>query len=154
MPEIPIRAFMVSTVAVRKRGARHEVLLLERVNAPVGAWCQVSGKIEEGETAWQAALRELREETGLVPDAFYSADTFERFYEPARDAITVAPVFVAFVDAGAEIRLNAEHSRYRWAGFDEAAEMVSFGGQRRMLRWIEEEFVGRTPSAHLLIPTG
>lgn len=68
-----------------------------------GIWCQIARKVEGGETAWQAALRELYEETGLAPDAFYSADICEQFYEADRDAITVAPVFVAFIDSAAEV---------------------------------------------------
>jgi len=153
MPEIPVRAYLTSLVAVRNRGARHEVLLLRRTQTLIGEWCQVAGSIEEGETAWQAALRELDEETGLKPDALYSADTCEQFYEADRDAITIAPVFVAFIDSAAAVSLNHEHSEYRWAGFDEAIEMVAFGGQRRVLRWIEEEFIRRKPSVHLLIET-
>lgn len=99
------------------------------------------GSIEEGETAWQTALRELDEETGLQPNALYSADTYEQFYEADRDAITIAPVFVAFVDNSATVTLNHEHSEYRWVSFAEAFEMVAFGGQRRVLGWIEDEFV-------------
>ena len=74
MPDIPIRAFIISLVAMRQVGGKHEVLLLKRTDTLVGEWCQVAGKIEEGETAWQAALRELNEETGLTPTTFYSAD--------------------------------------------------------------------------------
>ena len=151
MPEIPIRAFLTSLVAVRSNGARHEVLLLKRTQSLVGEWCQVPGSIEEGETAWQAALRELDEETGLRPSTLYSADICEQFYEADRDAITIAPVFVAFIESAATVVLNHEHSEYRWVGFDEAIEMVAFGGQRRVLSWIENEFVKRNPSNHLLI---
>lgn len=68
-----------------------------------GIWCQIARKVEGGETAWQAALRELYEETDLAPDAFCSADICEQFYEADRDAITVAPVFVAFIDSAAEV---------------------------------------------------
>ena len=151
MPEIPIRAFLVSVVAVRKIAERHEVLLLRRTQSLAGEWCQVAGSIEDGETAWQGALRELREETNLTPKALFSADTCEQFYEADRDAITIAPVFVAFVDEASEITLNYEHSDYRWVSFDQATEMVAFGGQRRVLRWIEDEFIKRPPSKHLLI---
>jgi dATP pyrophosphohydrolase len=31
----------------------------------------VSGAVEAGETGWAAALREIEEETGLVPERFY-----------------------------------------------------------------------------------
>ncbi|MFC6639184.1 NUDIX domain-containing protein [Sulfitobacter sp. JBTF-M27] len=151
MAEIPIRSFIASLVAVRETQVRHEVLLLKRTQTLLGEWCQVAGSIEEGETAWQTALRELDEETGLKPYALYSADTCEQFYEADRDAITIAPVFVAFIDNTAEVLLNHEHSAFRWVSFEEAAELVAFGGQRRVLRWIEEEFIERTPSKHLLI---
>ncbi|GIS53581.1 hypothetical protein Ct9H90mP29_06230 [bacterium] len=30
-------------------------------------WQGVAGKIEEGETSWEAAIRELEEETGFFP---------------------------------------------------------------------------------------
>lgn len=152
MVEIAIRAFMVSVVALRKVGDRHEALLLKRAESIVGAWCQVAGKIELAETAWQAGLRELREETELTPQSFYSADICDQFYEADRDAITLAPVFVAFVDSDAVVKLNEEQSDYRWFEFDEAVAIVAFGGQRRVLRCIEEEFVHRTPSEHLQIP--
>ena len=154
MPEIPIRAFLASLVAIRKTDAGHKVLLLKRTQSLAGEWCQVVGSIEDGETAWQTALRELAEETGLEPEALYSADTCEQFYESDRDSITIAPVFVGFIDTNAEVTLNHEHSEFRWVSFDEAVEMVAFGGQRRVLRWIEDEFIKREPSRHLLIEKG
>lgn len=153
MPEIPIRAFLVSLVALRKTDTRHEVLLLRRTQSLAGEWCQIAGSLEEGETAWQGALRELFEETGLRPEALYSADICEQFYEAGRDAITMAPVFVAMIDPSATVTLNHEHSAFEWLGFNEAVERVAFGGQRRVLRWIEEEFVHRVPSHHLRIAT-
>jgi dATP pyrophosphohydrolase len=36
-----------------------------------GTWQMVSGAVEAGETGWAAALREIEEETGLVPERFY-----------------------------------------------------------------------------------
>ena len=124
MAEIPIRSFLASLVAVRETEARHEVLLLKRTQTLIGEWCQVAGSIEEGETAWQTALRELDEETGLQPNALYSADTCEQFYEADRDAITIAPVFVAFIDNAATVTLNHEHSEYRWVSFGEAIDIT------------------------------
>lgn len=151
MPEIPIRAFIASLVAVRDIGTGYEVLLLRRTQTLVGEWCQIVGSIKDGETAWQTSIRELWEETRLKPKILYSADFCEQFYEADRNAITLAPVFVAFIDGTAEVVLNHEHSEYRWVSFDEAVELVAFGGQRRVLRWIREEFVQRNPSKHLLI---
>ena len=124
---------------------------MKRADSLEGVWCQVAGKLEEGETAWRAALRELKEETGLTPQTLFSADICEQFYEPDQDAITMAPVFLAIIGADDEVRLNEEHTEFCWVSFDQACDMVEFGGQRRCLRWIEDEFVRRTPSPYLKI---
>ena len=51
----------VSAVVVRDG----KVLLVKRVNPPVGLWSLPGGHVELGETLRQAALRELAEETGI-----------------------------------------------------------------------------------------
>ena len=151
MAEIPIRCGAVCLVAVRRSKEVNEVLLLRRTRSLQGEWCQIAGGIEDGETAWQAAVRELKEETSLHPDAVYSGDICEQFYEAHRDAISLLPVFVAYIDAESEPRLNAEHSDYRWVDFNTAYEMVPFVGQRHVLRHVEREFMLATPSKHLKI---
>ncbi len=151
MADIPVSPYLASLVAIRVNNGGHQVLLMKRTHPPVDQWCQVAGKIEEGETAWQTALRELVEETGLVPDSLYSADICEQFYEPTRNTIAVAPVFVAFIDDAAEVTLNQEHSAFQWVSFSDAIEMVAFSGQRRVLRWIEAEFIERPPAEQLRI---
>ena len=39
-------------------------------------------------------LREIEEETGLIPDRFYSADILEQFYRPDQNCVILVPVFV------------------------------------------------------------
>ncbi len=59
-----------------------EVLLVRRANPPdAGKWGFPGGKIEQGETIVDAALRELREETGVMAEAlsvFTALDAFDR----------------------------------------------------------------------------
>jgi len=57
--------FAVCAVIVREAGDAHQVLLLRRNGSLAGKGCQIAGAIEAGETAWQAALREVEVETGL-----------------------------------------------------------------------------------------
>lgn len=151
MTDIPVRCSAVSLVALRRTASGHEVLLLRRTRTLRGTWCQVAGAIEPGEAAWQAALRELDEETGLRPSALFSADICEQFYEPDRDAISLLPVFVALVPEEQGVVLNPEHDAFRWLSFDEAIGLVPFAGQRHVLRHVEQEFVRREPSPLLRI---
>lgn len=153
MAEIPVRSFLVSVVLLRKNGTETEVLMLRRNHTLIGEWCQIAGGIEDGEKAWETALREVQEETGLTCDRLYSADICEQFYEADRDAITMAPVFVGFVEAEAQVVLNEEHSEFRWSSMASAMEMVPFPGQRHVLRHVEAEYVRREPHNHLLLYT-
>jgi dihydroneopterin triphosphate diphosphatase len=151
MQEIPIKSFAVSVVVVRENETGHDVLLLRRTRSLAGEWCQIAGAIEPGETAWQAALRETKEETGLTLQRLYSADICEQFYEADRGAISLLPVFVGFAGSTETVRLNAEHSEFQWVPFDQAVNMVPFAGQRNVLRHVQKEFVEQEPNRWLLI---
>ncbi len=149
MSMIPIYCGDVSVVLLRESGGGHEVLLLRRTRRLPGCWCEVAGGIESGEAAWQAALRETREETGLVLDRLYSADHCFQYYEPNKERMVLLPVFVGYPKTGQQVRLNREHDAYRWMSFDDARAAVPFGSQRRMLAHIEEDFVKAPPSPWL-----
>lgn len=151
MADIPVRCFAVSAVLLRVVDGQAEILLLRRNRTLAGEWCQIAGAIEDGEKAWEAALREIKEETDLTCYRFYSADICEQFYEADRDSISLLPVFVGFVQPQATVKINHEHSDFRWVSFDEALTMVPFAGQLHVLRHIKAEFVDREPVRHLLI---
>ncbi|MEM8651205.1 MAG: NUDIX domain-containing protein [Pseudomonadota bacterium] len=151
MGEIPVRSYTISVFVVSNSVEQPKVLLLRRADTLAGVWCQVAGKVEGDETAIHAALRELREETGLVPEAFYSADICEQFYEIDNNVIAIVPVFVGFVSEDARVQLNEEHDAYQWVSFEDAHEIVSFSGQRRILTAIKEEFVDKKPNELLRI---
>ncbi|MEM7073467.1 MAG: NUDIX domain-containing protein [Pseudomonadota bacterium] len=151
MPQIVSTS--VSVVALRHSGADAQVLLLERADTLAGEWCHVAGAIESGETAPVAALRELEEETGLRPTRLYSADHNEVYYDVKRDVIQIRPVFVAIVLEG-RVRLNQEHSAFRWLDILGAMTLVPFGVQRVLLRHIEAEFIQRQPHPALEVALG
>ncbi|THK33652.1 NUDIX domain-containing protein [Ensifer sp. MPMI2T] len=151
MADIPVRCSAVSVVLLRVVDGQPEVLLLRRNHTLIGEWCQIAGAIENGEKAWEAALREVKEETGVACHRFYSADICEQFYEADRDAISLLPVFVGFVEPQATVVINHEHSEFRWVSFEEALTMVPFAGQRHVLKHVKAEFVDRDPIRHLLI---
>lgn len=152
-PEIPVRSRAMSCFVLRRNQDRPQVLLLKRVGEPLdGEWCQVAGRLEAAEKAWEGVLRELREETGLVPDRFYSGDICEQFYNAFADVITLIPVFVAWLDKDQEIVLNEEHSEYGWFDFEEALARLPFHSQRQTLTTVWQGFVLSEPTKHLAIP--
>jgi 8-oxo-dGTP pyrophosphatase MutT (NUDIX family) len=125
----------VDTYAVRGAGERLEVLVLRRGSRGrcPGSWETVHGTIESGETPVQASLRELREETGLVPQKFYNLSRTEAFYQHRTDELAVIPVFVAFVATDAVVRLSDEHDRSEWLRPPEAVRRFAWPRERRAL---------------------
>lgn len=141
-------AFCISAHVVRLDAKEPLYLLIRRCCAYLnGTWQMVTGGIEAGEKAWQAALREIHEETGLVPQRFYSADAVETFYMVDRDKIAIVPVFVAFVDNTEEVQLSPEeHDVYEWLPYEEAIEKLVWAEQRRILTQIHQNFVLKQPN--------
>ncbi|MEK3718347.1 MULTISPECIES: NUDIX domain-containing protein [unclassified Paenibacillus] len=62
--------------------------------------------MEEGEQAWEAALREVREEAGITQVALYISNTFDQIYSAKENYIYVAPVFVGYVNDDQDVILN------------------------------------------------
>lgn len=148
-----IKPFHTSAYVLKIVNGESQYLLLRRAHKYLkGNWQMVSGGIDSGETAWQAALREIHEETGLIPDRFYSADAIESFYEVARDAIVLAPVFVAFIDSIQEVKLSPkEHDQFKWVSYSEALKYLEFDNQQRVLNHIEKQFVLKQPNERFRI---
>ena len=151
---VPIRSFSISVYICRIEHGNARFLLLKRSSPYLhGTWQMVSGKIERGETAWQAALREIREETGLVPDRLYTASELELFYDCHENCIRLVPVFVAFIDSQQSVVLSSEHSEYKWMDSGESGSFFSFPHQVETALRIEAMYVKQTPFEHLRVVT-
>jgi dihydroneopterin triphosphate diphosphatase len=128
-------------------GGPEEWLVLKR--APHihlgGTWQMVSGHLEAGEKAYECAVRELQEETGLRPLHFYQASYVNRFYLAASDEIVLSPVFAAEVAAEATVDLSEEHVDYAWVLYDEARRRYPWPGQRKAIEVIRAQFLEGSP---------
>ena len=150
--EIPIKSFSIAAYICKMENGICKHLIIRRGPGYLsGTWQMISGRIEHGEKGWEAALREIKEETGVVPDRFYSANTLEAFYEVNQNCINLIPVFVGFIDTGQEVRLSHEHSEYRWITAEEAEDFLVFQQQKEMLEMIEFLFVRCKPNPMLEI---
>ena len=144
--------------SVRRRKAAApvavEFLQMRRAKPPLaGTWHPVMGHIEPGETAVEAALREMEEEVGLVAGrepcaGVWALEQVHPFYLHAIDCIVLSPRFAARVTREWVPRLNEEHSAYRWVAAAKASEVFMWPGQAACVREIVEHLrATRTPAA-------
>ncbi|MBZ9536256.1 NUDIX domain-containing protein [Cytobacillus oceanisediminis] len=144
--QTPIRSTGIAVVLLKKIEGMYKVLLLKRATPILkDVWCYIGGSLEQGEQAWQAALREVKEETGITNLLLYSTNTFDQIYSPLENYIYIAPVFVGFIEEDDHVRLNDEHSEYKWLSFKEAIEYVSLPGNDEVLTHIEKHFEKKSP---------
>jgi dATP pyrophosphohydrolase len=111
-----------------------QVLIMERADKP-GFWQSVTGSIEEGETPYDAAIREVQEETGLDALAYkfedWQASNVYEIYSHWRHRYApgvtenVEHLFGLELPAPVDVQLAPdEHVRYEWVDWREAAKRV------------------------------
>lgn len=116
-----------------------EVLMLHRSPGRVmaGLWQGVSGAIEDSETVVAAALREVREETGVGLDAveaFHHLDYVAQFFWQPADAVVSSVYFALRVGPTTEPVLSHEHDAYRWLPVEQAIASAMWPGYAEGLR--------------------
>jgi dihydroneopterin triphosphate diphosphatase len=151
-----VRHDMITVFVARplKDGKSHELLQLLRARDDYmgGTWQIVRGCVEAGETYVQAALREMREETGLAPREFFRLGNVESFYTAQDDTLWHSVCFVAMVSSDAQVRLNEEHEALRWLGDDRIEAEVMWASERPFYAEIRRDIFGNGPAKpHLRI---
>lgn len=113
-----------------------EFLIFKRSKGKIyeNQWRMVGGKVEPDETYWQAALRELKEETGLNPVTFWAIPSVNQFYEPKSDTIHIIPAFAAEINRTDRITLDDEHSEYRWIDSKQVENFIQWPEQIKLIQ--------------------
>lgn len=139
-----VRSTHVEVYVFRRRGAVEFLALRRAADRRLlpGVWQPVTGKRRPVERALDAAVREVREETGLVPRRWWALETLTAFFEPGTDSILLLPLFAAEVGPGAAVRLSREHDRYRFLSAREAGRRYLWAAQRRALDAVRAEVLG------------
>jgi 8-oxo-dGTP pyrophosphatase MutT (NUDIX family) len=105
-------------------------------------WSFPKGKIEKGESLKEAALREVREETGLreitLEDNFSYVITYT-FYNPEGIEIDkTVTFFLSDIGKKQPITISHEHRDYAWQFYEVARMQIYFENDRLLLDEIEK----------------
>lgn len=134
-----IQVGTVDVFVIRPLASGWRVLALQRGPATrcPGAWEPVHGHIEDGEEPQDAAVREVREESGLSVDRLYVVRV-QPFYLRKTRMVEMAIVFAAFVSEPANVTVADEHQRHEWLSVEDALERYGFPAERASLREVVE----------------
>lgn len=134
-------------------GGQIEFAIFRRRDFADACWQGVAGGVEHGESAEQAARREMTEEASipiggsLVPlDAMATIPVTQfsdrNSWEPNVYVVTER-AFGARVEDAQTIVLSGEHSEYRWVPYEEAVRLLRWDSNRTAL-WELNERLKRT----------
>jgi 8-oxo-dGTP pyrophosphatase MutT (NUDIX family) len=124
-------------VTLRQQDGRTEVVLI--LTGPEQRWQLPKGVVEPGEAPEAAALREVREETGIVAELVEPLDTIEYWFFVTERAdrlrIHKRVHFYLLRAIGGDVKEHDhEVLEARWVGVDEAVEMLAFKNEREVVR--------------------
>lgn len=148
-----VRADGIAVYVYRLVNGAYEFLQIRRTDATgeyQRSWQIVYGGIEPGETAVQAALREMREEIGVAPRTMMQVEYVETFYFRPHDYVLMMPVFAAEVAPDTRFTLNEEHDAWRWTPAAQIPSLFMWRTQREALGIILEELRHPTPARPML----
>lgn len=114
-----------------------EFLVAHRSPESGSYWHAIAGSVEEGEGFHAAAVRELREETGLDVEQLEPLGQFAYVREEweSEPGLRVhVEAFLVEVEPEWEPVLNEEHDEYRWLPRDEAAQLLFWPEPAQLLR--------------------
>ncbi|HZS06254.1 MAG TPA: NUDIX domain-containing protein [Blastocatellia bacterium] len=122
-------------VAFRRRDSGPEVVIISV--GPEGRWQLPKGLVDRGETPELAAIREVREEAGIETELLGLIDKIEYWYVADRAGRRVRYhkfvwFFLLRYKAGDVSEHDWEVNEARWVGLDQAAEMLTYKGEREV----------------------
>lgn len=120
-------------VVFRKEKDTIKYLLL---HYELGHWDMPKGHIEKGEKPEEAAVREVREETGIKDIEFIPGfkETIKYFYKRDDKSFLKTVVFFLARTKTKKVKISYEHQGFKWLSYDKALEQLTFDNAKRILK--------------------
>ena len=112
-------------------------MLVKRRNPPnEGRWALPGGLVELGETVQDAAIREIKEETGLYVEIEGLLDVQTDLHLDGRSRIEYHYILVDYLarPVSGRLRLNSESSDFGWFTRGQLGGLEMSGGTRAVLQ--------------------
>ena len=105
------------------------------LNYPSRHWDFVKGKMEEGETPHQTAIRETNEETGISDVEFIDGfeEEIEYYFYADNQEIHKKVIFFLGKTKTIDVILSHEHLDYIWLEFNNALNKTTYENARDLL---------------------
>lgn len=110
-----------------------------------GLWQVITGTIERNETAYETTIRELKEETNLIPLKIWYLPYVTTYFVPKKNKVLSAPTFGILVHKNSEVVLSDEHQAYKWLDFYEAEKILALPGHKEA-HMIFKDYILRQPA--------
>jgi len=135
------REFSAGFILFRQTAAGRVYLLLDYGRH----WDYAKGHVEDGESNWQAAVRELREETGIRKvdrvGKFQMAMDYT-FFSPKKGRVSKTVTYFLGKTTGDAVKLSDEHEGFAWLEYEAAMARLTFANARTILA-AAEKYVSR-----------
>jgi bis(5'-nucleosidyl)-tetraphosphatase len=101
-----------------------------------GHWDLPKGKLEAGESNLEAAIRELKEETGLMAQIIpgFEQSIEYMFKDTSNQLIEKHVTFFLGKVTQEKVILSDEHLYYKWLPLEDAIKQISFSNAKQMLK--------------------
>ena len=113
----------------------NEKILFLLLHYPSGHWDFVKGKMESGESPHQTAIRETREETGIIDVKFldYFEEWIQYNFQFEGELVQKKVVFFLGETKTKDIKISHEHLNYTWMDYSTAMEKITFDNAKTVL---------------------
>ena len=107
---------------------------------PYKHWDFVKGKMENGETTHETALRETKEETGITDVEFLDGfeEEIEYYFRAENQNIHKKVIFFLGKTKTLDIILSHEHLDFIWLDYDNALNKITYNNAKNLLRKSKE----------------